>query len=215
MSIFNKAMWCAVLVSAILLILITGQTNKRNFEEVRGSIEEIYKDRLVVKGLIYNLVTDLHQKELALIKQDKSFFPTENKNLNERILKNIEIFRATKLTASEDETLRRFAMGVTNLIASENTLGLNQQEKALKKDDTEALLAMVNGLYGNLDTLSKIQLEEGKRKLLKSEGAISSMRFFERVENYFVIVFGILVFVIIFVFPGRDAKIVLNQSEGE
>lgn len=206
MTIFNKGMWVAVLVSAMALILITGQTNKKNFKKVQTSISEMYEDRLVVKGLIIDLLKDLHLKEKALLTQDASFYPVKNLQANERILKNIEDFKATKLTAKEDETLRSFALGINKLIELE--------KKPSNPSVLQDKFAQMNALYLKLDVLSQIQLEEGKRKLSKSTMAVSSMNFFEKVENYFLVIFGILILLIIFVFPGRNSKIVL-QNEAE
>lgn len=210
MSIINKALWSTGLILAIALILITGQTNIRNFEKVQNSIEEIYKDRLVVKGLIYNLVTDLHKKELALVNKDSSFFSSQNKVVNERLLKDIQTFRNTKLTPKEDETLRRFSLGVTKLIEQEKKANL-ASAPGISKETMTFLQAQIDILYKNLDDLSQIQLNEGKRKLANSGEAVASMNFFERVENYFIIIFAALIFVILFVIPGEKKKALVNE----
>lgn len=204
-------MWTIVLLSAMALILITGQTNKRNYEKVQNSIAEIYKDRLVVKGLIFDLVTDLHQKELALAKQDSAFFMNQNQKVNQRILENIKTFEATKLTQLEEETLRNFSVRVTALINSE--LKTNFAEaNTFTSEAISPLKEQINDLHLNLKTLSKIQLEEGKRKLDKSGDAVESMHFFEKIENYFLIIFGILIFAIIFIFPGSNGKYLLGKA---
>ena len=112
MSVINKIMWTAGMLFAIALILMTGQINKRNFQKIQNSIEGIYKDRLVVKGLIFDLSTSLYQKEMALVKKDNEFFAKENNEINEAVMQHIADFKATKLTPNEDATLRKFEDGL-------------------------------------------------------------------------------------------------------
>ncbi len=205
MSNLNKFMWTATLVCAIALILMTGQTNKRNYEKVQGSIEGIYADRLVVKGLIYDLVTSLHKKEVALLRSNTDFFSGENKTLNDKMKTHIELFKETELTPKEDETLRKFEKDFNRLVAIESKLTSAEYGFSKNRDYNE-IERMLTNLYRGLNQLSEIQLEEGKRKLQKSVGAVKSMNFFERIENYFLIIFSVLILIILFVFPGEKKK---------
>lgn len=205
MSVFNKAIWVAGLLCAIIFILITGQINKRNYEKIQLSIEEIYKDRLVVKGLIYDLSSNLYLKKLALVSKDETFFSSENANRNLKVKEDLIAFRATKLTPLEDETLGKFSVGFKKLVESEKKFGL-EEKSDVSKENALILTAQIEELLKNLDTLAGIQLEEGKKKVDMSSGAVTTMNFFERVENYFLLVLGILILIIIFLIPGDKKR---------
>jgi uncharacterized membrane protein len=204
MSVINKIMWTAGMLFAIALILMTGQINKRNFQKIQNSIEGIYKDRLVVKGLIFDLSTSLYQKEMALVKKDNEFFAKENNEINEAVMQHITDFKATKLTPNEDATLRKFEDGVNKLIYQEEKAKLASE--SITSKDIETFTALIIDLHKMLGTLSEIQLEEGRRKLNISGGAVDSMNFFEKIENYFLIIFAVLILVVIFAVPGEKKK---------
>ena len=86
----NKIIWTLILVCILLLILVTGQSNVRNFEKVQSSIETIYKDRLVVKGLIFELSSLLHQKEIAIISGNQILYKKTNGSINAEIAKILQ-----------------------------------------------------------------------------------------------------------------------------
>ena len=202
MSSTNKIISTLGLLCAFLLILITGRTNVRNFENIQSSIEEIYEDRLVVKGLIFDLKSLIHNKEVALILNDKSFYMLKNEAINEQIEDYIVKFRATKLTSFEGRTLNRF---------SERVLELKNLEKEIEptakvligEEGRKKLIDKYISLKEDLKTLAGIQLAEGKRKLTISDKAIDSMYTFATAENYILVIFAILMLVIIFVVPAK------------
>ncbi len=201
MNATSKAIWILGILSTFLVILITGQTNIRNFEKVQSSIEEIYKDRLVVKGIIFDLSSALHRKEVAFLSNDTNFFLSTNESINTQIKEDIRAFRATRLTRDEKGTLDRFEKEIAALQASEKKMGLSDRT-SLKKEEIKNLTDQLVGLNEDLKTLAKIQLIEGKVKLSASERAVDSMHVFESAEKYILIIFGVLMFAIIFIVPG-------------
>lgn len=213
MSASNKVIWILGLMCAFLLILLTGRTNIRNFEKVQSSIEEIYEDRLVVKGLIFDLSSLLHRKEVAGISQDQAFYVRTNEVVNTQIFEKLSAFRATRLTRDEEATLNRFQKGVERLVQTEKDIGLIQGRN-LEQDEIRDFSMLIRRLKEDLDVLSHIQLSEGKRKLLASDEAVESMYTFAQAENYILIVFGILMLVLIFVVPGPKADKVVPGPKG-
>ncbi len=201
----SKIIWTLILVCILLLILVTGQSNVRNFEKVQSSIETIYKDRLVVKGLIFELSSLLHQKEIAIISGNQTLYKEINESINAEIEKHLQSFRATQLTIYEEKTLDRFTKALQTLQARESALGLADGFDITEVND-KMLSAQFNGLQKDLKTLSEIQLSEGKRKLGISDKAVDSMNVFARFENYILIIFGVLILVLIFIVPGASAK---------
>ena len=205
MTLTNKIICISVLIGSFLLILATGRVNIRNFEKVQHSIEEIYQDRLVVKGLIFKLSSLLHQKEIAIVTNDKNFFGPTNESINQKISKHLKDFRATKLTTEEELTLNEFSRGIGTLEASEKEIDL-KNEANLSENKSNRLTEQIAALQMNLKTLSNIQLSEGERKLSNSEKAVQSMYRFESIENYAMLFLGLLVLVFIFV-PGPTKQL--------
>lgn len=201
MSTTSKIVWTLGLLCAFLLILVTGRTNVRNFEKVQSSIEEIYKDRLVVKGLIFELSSLIHRKEVAILSKDESFYLHQNTALNGQISELISAFRETKLTPQEEEALDRFSMRVKNLLEQEMDLTNSKEVQTFFSQESK-VRDIIGGLEEDLKLLSGIQLLEGKKKLSLSDRAIDSMNTFERVENYMLIIFGVLMSALIFIVPG-------------
>ncbi len=201
MSTTSKILWILGLMCVFLFVLATGSSNVRNFEKVQKSIEEIYEDRLVVKGFIFDLATLLHRKEIANTAKDSSFYTRTNDSINAQLDEIIREFRATKLTSYEEEMLDRFSLGVQELKAVEKEYKLANGFN-LKKMEEKRLSDRIQSLHEDLKTLSGIQLSEGRRKLKSSGKAVSSMYTFAKVENYMMIIFGALILLIIFVIPG-------------
>lgn len=190
----------AVLLCSFLLILATGRTNVRNYEKLQNSIEEIYKDRLVVKGLIFNLSTLLHKKELAIASNDSNFFLKNNKAVNNKIADLLRQFRETKLTQKEEDTLDLFSRGVKELQASENEISPSQKV-TLSNTDYKKLKTKIEGLQNDLVVLSGIQLEEGLEKLKIGNHAVKQMNEFANIETYALVLIGIMMVALFFI-PG-------------
>lgn len=105
MTIADKIRWTAGLLVTFLLILATGRTSLLSTRKVQAAVESLYADRLVVKNLIFELVTTLHAKELAVVTQDVEQLLARGEVANARIEELLVQFRATQLVPLEDATL--------------------------------------------------------------------------------------------------------------
>ena len=155
------------------------------------------------KGLIFDLTTILHRKEIAALTKDKNFFANINGAVNIQIGEHLKAFRDTELTKEEKETLDWFAKRIDSLISMEKKLGI-AEGNSLASSDLLALQKKIEGLKDNLRTLSNIQLYEGKQKFIKSDNAVESMYALESVENTLLIIFGVVLLIIIVAIPRTD-----------
>lgn len=212
MSLTSKIFCIAVLAASFLLILGTGRSNVRNFERVQGAIAEIYKDRLVVKGLIFQLSSLLHQKEIAVISNDITFFRQKNSSVNQKIEQHLKAFRETKLTDSEEATLSSFSNGIDRLKISENESRLSEVE-IIVGEEARKLKSHLNRLKEDLETLSDIQLVEGEQKLKTGRHAVRRMNEFANLEFYALILISILMIGLFFV-PRQSGTVETNSSKG-
>ncbi len=200
MSTLSKTVWALGLLCVFLFVLLTGRANIRNFEKVQDSIEEIYEDRLVVKGLIFDLASLLHRKEIANVSRNQAFYERLNESVNNQIGRHLQEFRATKLTPFEEKTLDHFAKSITELRSMEEELDLAGGID-LSPVEEQRLAAQIASLKEDLKTLSKIQLSEGRRRLGVSDKAVNSMNTLARIENYMMLIFAIVMLALVFAVP--------------
>lgn len=216
MNLLSRVVCIIITLSSLLLILAMGSTNVKNFEKVQSSIQEIYKDRLFVKGLIFELSTLLHSKEIAVVTNNKNFYLVKNDTINKKIENNLKSFRKTYLTPKEEKTLNLFSNDIQNLTSVEKKIMTSNKDRLPKADSTK-LITILNRLQMNLITLSDIQLAEGKHKMQVSYTAVAKMQRFETLERYAIIILAILLFAFIFIpkslkYPIREKAEVENKN---
>ncbi|CAN0603136.1 unnamed protein product, partial [Ectocarpus sp. 12 AP-2014] len=64
LTLFQRISVGLVLAIAFLLVLGSNRLNKRHFSTIQNTVNSVYKDRVVVQNLIYELSTTFHKKEL-------------------------------------------------------------------------------------------------------------------------------------------------------
>lgn len=193
----SKITCIIVFLTSLLLIFSMGRVNVRYFSEVKKSVEDIYKDRLVVNGMIIELQQLLHQKELAIVSEDSLFWERTNSSINLQLEELIREFRETYLTNLESETLDRFSSGIKKLKDLEGKVFF--ENKKMNDFIKKSLLENLSSLKIDLKTLSSIQLAEGKRKLYISDKAVEEMKLHQTIENYAILVIGILIIITILI----------------
>ena len=196
MSWASKGLCTVVFLTSLALVYAMSETNLNSFNSVKDSIEEIYEDRLVVNGMIYELAGFLHEKEVALASQSYTFFTSENEKVNKQAFAIIKAFKKTYLTDFEAFTLNHFETSFNELVALEKEVSSPDK----KTVDTAAIATFqleLKELNKDLDKLSDIQLAEGRNKLAVSKKATESMGTYRSLEKYFLIITAVLIFIII------------------
>tara|TARA_R110002050_G_scaffold69210_2_gene149766 strand:+ start:21063 stop:21671 length:609 start_codon:yes stop_codon:yes gene_type:complete len=199
MAILNKLKWIFGIVLIFLIILATNLIDRDNFLRIKDSTASIYEDRLIAKSIIYDLSNHLHRKEIALITGDSSFFQNENSTLNSHISECVNQFSSTKLTQKEKITFDDLKLSLQNL---------EDQEKDLFQGNPQAKskqLKQIDEIKTKLNTLANIQMEEGKRQVMISEKAMSSIELFTQMEIYVLLGLAILVQILIMYKPRTDS----------
>lgn len=179
------------------IIIATNLIDKNNFIRVKDSVETIYEDRLLAKGLIFDKLKAVHTKELAIAREDSSFFIQENEALNLKFLSLVDRFRATELSSKESKVLEEL---------EENFDRLKKLEKKYRESDyTEStqLLNQLDLVKEDLNILSAIQLEEGERQMKISQKAISDVELFTQIEIYFLIFLAVVIQLIVMYNPKK------------
>lgn len=193
MTILNKAKWILGIVLVFLLILSTNLIDQNNFQKVKDSVVTIYEDRLVVKGLLYDLANLLHKKEIAFLTKDSVYYHETNESIHDSMDELIGLFNNTSLTYEEEKALDKFILNLEKLRKLDN--GLSSDD--LTND--EIWLSQMNTVKRYLDELSKIQIKEGNKQFNISQKAMDVVDLYTEIEIYFLIFLALLIqFIIIY-----------------
>jgi len=92
-----------ILAIAFLLVLGSNRLDKRHFSTVQTTVNSVYKDRVVVQDIIYQLNNIVHKKELQFILND-DFKNNTSENLKAKKL--LADFGVTELTTKEFKLLK-------------------------------------------------------------------------------------------------------------
>jgi len=198
MSFYNKLKWILGIAMIFILIIATNLIDRNNFIKVRNSVMTIYEDRLVVKGLIFDMTNILHEKELAIVRNDSLFYKNKVGQLNNEMDLLISKFENTNLTKQERKSLDDLKDEHRTLVQKEKGL-THFDEKKL-----EVLKAGIVRLQDNLKSLSNIQLKEGRKQMSISKKAVSTVELFTQIEIYFLVFLAIVIQLIVMYQPKKS-----------
>jgi hypothetical protein len=198
MDLFDKIKWILGILMIFTLIITTNLVDKSNFARINEAVESIYEDRLVVKDLILKISNDIHQKEIAAIKLDSSFYIKQNEQLNNEIDGHLLSYSHTKLTSKEEQFLNDFRNNLVEL--------RNKEKTFIQSNYTQdsSLLTHFQIVKRDLQNLAEIQLREGNRQFQKSRRAMDTADLFTQIEIYIMIFLAIVIQIIIIYSPKKE-----------
>ncbi|ADR21078.1 hypothetical protein MATR_12920 [Marivirga tractuosa] len=199
MNLLDKIKWILGILIVFTLVITTNMVDRSNFSRMNEAVESIYEDRLVVKDLILKISNDIHQKEIAAIKEDEDFYTDQNKQINSEIEAHLASFEQTKLTSKEEKFLNDFKRHLDDL----RTLEMNYVQSNFTKDP--ALEDLFQIIKRDLKNLAEIQLREGTRQFEKSRKAMDTVELFTQIEIYIMIFLAIVIQLIIIYSPKRNS----------
>jgi len=200
MAILNKLKWIFGILLVFLLVLATNLIDRDNFLRIKDSTLSIYENRLIAKNIIYDLSNQIHRKEIALVTSDTNFYQQENSTTNKIVSELLQQFASTELTSKEKDIFRHLKNNIEQLQTNEAELRLTQPAFQSKQAD------LIKSINTNLNALATIQLEEGKRQVMISDRAISSIELFTQIEIYFLIALAIIIQFLIMYKPKSSEK---------
>lgn len=199
MKFYNKVKWILGILIVFVLIVATNLIDRNNFIRVKDSVVTIYEDRLIAKGIIYDMSKLVHEKELATTKSDSLFFTDNNNQINNRLNELILNFEQTKLTKEEEQVFSTL---------KDDILALNKAENRYVKSnfaEKPRYLNQIQIIKKDLNALSDIQIDEGKRQMSISKKAIDTVELFTQLEIYLLIVLAITIQVIVMYKPKNES----------
>ncbi len=195
MTFLNKLKWVLGILVVFILIVTTNLIDKNNFVRVKESVETIYEDRLIAKKLIFDMLKSVHQKELALAKNDTVFFNTSNSKVNDNIDNSILKFEDTKLTIAESKLFSSLKDNLDVLKAAE------KRYRDSRFENSEKILHQIDNVKQDLYDLSNIQIDEGSRQLSISKKAIDDVELFTQLEIIVLVILAIIIQIIVIYKP--------------
>lgn len=195
MSFFDKVKWILGIMMVFFIVLATNLIDKQNFTLVKNSVVTIFEDRLVANDILFKMADLLHQKELAIVTANTEFFENSNSVVNSGFYDLIAQYELTKLTESESRNFESLKRNYEQVVEAErSTLMSNFSDKT-------SVLNAISKVKINLTTLSKIQIDQGRRQVLISEKAMNSIEFFTQIEIYILILLAVLVQILVIYKP--------------
>ncbi|WP_104733871.1 MCP four helix bundle domain-containing protein [Hanstruepera ponticola] len=199
MAFYNKAKWVLGILIVFVLIVTTNLIDRNNFIRVKDSVTTIYEDRLIAKDIIFDMSKLIHEKEVAIVSTDSVLFNSSNKVVNNSLQELLLKFEQTKLTKEENQIFSNLKEDVLVLKGLEDNY---LQDKRINKSK---YLNQIKVVKGDLNYLSDIQIDEGKRQMFISKKAIDTVELFTQIEIYLLIFLAIVIQIIIMYKPKEKA----------
>jgi hypothetical protein len=193
-NIFTKIKWVVALGLIFGIVYMTNQVDQKNFNNLKSSVESIYKDRLIVKGYIYDLSTLLERKKIATHLNDSIFFTNENLEVNQSIKELLDLFSNTQLIQNERKLLSDFEKDLNELVNLEKSF-------VEKWEGREEVVVQLDQLSDDLYNLSRIQIEEGKRQVTIAQKSVELSDLFAWIEMIILICIAVVIQIIILYVP--------------
>ena len=203
-SILKRRKVRALVIIGILLLLLYTKNllERQSFRSISNTFTEVYNDRLVVEGYIFQISENLFQIQKLVdhcnLDYDYSKVINEIANNEKSILAIITDFEATNLTEQEASFLADFKKIIeTDLniksydLLFSDSIGVNRGQ--VKIYDDKISLAR-----RDLDDLSKIQMVEGEKLISKAKILINRSQIWAQFEVALLIILVVVMFLLLF-----------------
>lgn len=198
MDFFNKIKWVAGVMLVFLIVLTTNLIDKDNFNKLRNSVITIYEGRVVASDIIFDIAILMQEKETALATADSAFMKEKNEVYNQNIQQFLARYEQTNLTEKEQQIFDQLKNNFDQTMKLEKALMEGSESSNI------ALLQNIDQVVHNLYNLSKIQLKEGERQMLKSNKTMETIDLFTKLEIIFLVLIAIVIQVIILYKPKEE-----------
>lgn len=194
----------AAIILTFLIVLIFGKNvlERRSFNELGDTFVSVYEDRLVVESYIFSISEKLFRIKLLVnhcqFESDYSHVLDEISAYEEEILGVVNEFERTSLTTIEKEFLTDFKTIISdNLRISDYGL-LYSDDKGINEAKVKEYNAYIEKALLDLEELSQIQIEEGKRLAQNSEKVVNKSKIWAQFEVAALIILLVVIYLLIY-----------------
>ena len=194
----------AVISIGVLLLLMYGKNHleRQSFASISGTFSEVYNDRLVVEGYIFQISENLIKIQKLIdhcnIDYDYSKVLQEITLHEKAILSIVSEFEKTKLTAQEATYLIEFKKIIENDLNIKSYESLYSEGSGVNLSQVKIYDEKISQAHQSLQNLSKIQLEEGEKLISKAKAQINRSQIWAQFEVAVLIILVVVLFVLFF-----------------
>lgn len=183
-TVKNKIKAAMLFFSVLCLVMLTNIQEQRLVKRINESVTSLYSDRLVVADYIHKLS---NRMEKLLILLSATNFASKEVNLElEKINQLTTLYEKTVLTDKENVNFIKFKISIQHITQNVNAI------------DHAQAIEISKHARQTLETLSSIQLEEGKVKLDEVLRMTSTSRLMSYIEIVILIVIAVLIQILVF-----------------
>jgi len=185
----NKTKAAFILLVIMLIIILSNFNTLQNSKKVNENINAIYKDRLVVAHYIFQ-----YSKELYFIKAE-----AEKLDLSDNIKKN-EIINTLKIIHNIDDLYAKTVL--TNKEKAHFDVFLSSCKEInnqVENKNWEKIAVTSSEALKTLESLSQIQIQEGKAKLASANAMYSKNNSLGQLQIALLIILGGITFYLLIV----------------
>ena len=202
--VLKRRKFKALIIIGVLLLMLYGKNllERRSFRSISSTFTEVYNDRLVVEGYIFQISERLFQIQKLIdhcnLDYDYSKVIKEISDNEKAILGIIDEFEATNLTEQEAGYLNDFKKII------EKDLNINSYEllytdsSGVNREQVKIYDQKITRARQDLDSLSKIQLEEGEKLISKAKILINRSQIWAQFEVALLIILVVVMFLFLF-----------------
>lgn len=185
----NKTKAAFILLIVMLLILLGNFNTLQNSKNVNKNINEIYNDRLVVAHYIFQ-----YSKELHFIKAE-----AEKLDLSDNIKKD-EIIHTLSIIHNIDDLYAKTVLTNKEKQYFDILLGTCKEiDKQVPEKNWSKIAALSHDALTTLESLSQIQIQEGKAKLASANAMYSKNNSLGQLQIALLIILGGITFYLLIV----------------
>ena len=194
----------ALLIISVLLLLIYAKNliERRSFRDISSTFTEVYNDRLLVEGYIFQISEGLFQIQKLIdhcnLDYDYSKVIDEIESNEKAILQIVEDFEATKLTEQESELLGDFKKIIVNDLSIKSYDLLYTDSAGENSNQVKLYDQKISQARRDLDNLSKIQMVEGEKLISKAKVMINRSQIWAQFEVALLIILIVVLFLLVF-----------------
>ncbi len=202
-----------MLIIGVLLLLIYGKNliERQSFKSISSTFTEVYNDRLVVEGYIFQISERLFHIQKLIdhcnLDYDYSKVINEIDGHEQSILGIITDFENTNLTVQESEYLSDFKKIIVNDLSIKSYDLLYSDEQGVNLEQVKLYDQKISRARQDLEDLSKIQMQEGEKLISKAKILINRSQIWAQFEVALLIILILVIYLFLFKKSGTHSLI--------
>jgi len=194
----------AAIILTFLILLIFGKNilERRSFNELGDTFVSVYEDRLVVESYIFSISEKLFRIKLLVnhcqFESDYSHALDEITAYEDEILHVVDDFEKTSLTTIEKGFLSDFKTIISDKLRISDYGLLYSEDKGINEAKVKEYNAYIEKALIDLEKLSQIQIEEGKRLAQNSEKVVNKSKIWAQFEVAALIILLVVFYLLIY-----------------